>query len=64
MAGCGKQIEVSVPSGFSAKLIKTRCGATSPWGSPWLCEDCEQKYRNVDWRYEAEMAGEQWDDDY
>ena len=64
MAGCNKEIEVTVPTRYSAKLIKTKCGATSPYGDPWLCEACEKKYAGVDWRYEAEMAGEQWDEDY
>jgi len=64
MAGCNKEIEVSVPSGYTAKLIKVKCGSTSPYGSPWLCEECEERYAGVDWRREAELAGEQWDDDY
>ena len=64
MAGCGKQIEVTVPTRYSAKLIKTKCGSTSIYGDPNLCEDCEKKYAGVDWRREAELAGEQWDEDY
>jgi hypothetical protein len=64
MAGCGKIIQVTVPTKFTAKLIKTKCGSTSPYGSPWLCEQCEKIYAYRDWRREAELAGEQWDDDY
>ncbi len=64
MAGCNKEIEVSVPTRYSYKLIKTRCGATSPYGSPWLCEECEEKNAGRDWRREAELAGEQWDENY
>lgn len=60
MAGCGKQMEVSVPRGYTYKEIKVRCGNTSPHGDPWLCPDCEEKYAGTDWRYEAEMAGETW----
>jgi hypothetical protein len=60
MAGCGKQIEVSIPTRYSAKLIKVKCGNTSPWGDPWLCEDCEKKNAGRDWRREAELNGEAW----
>ena len=64
MAGCNKQIEVTVPTRYSAKLIKVRCGSTSPHGSPWLCQKCERRHEGRDWRREAELAGEQWDEDY
>jgi len=64
MAGCRKKIEVSVPTRYSYKIITVLCGSTSPHGSPWLCEECEKKHANRDWRREAEMNGEQWDDDY
>lgn len=64
MAGCGKKIAVSVPTRYSAKIITTKCGATSPWGDPWLCEKCERIHAGRDWRREAELAGEQWDEDY
>ena len=64
MAGCGKKIEVWVDRGYSGKEITVRCGNTSPHGSPWLCDKCEEIHEGTDWRYKAEMAGEQWDDDY
>jgi hypothetical protein len=64
MAGCGKSIEVNVPTGYSYKQINVRCGNTSPHGDPWLCEECEKIYAGRDWRKEAEENGEQWDDDY
>lgn len=64
MAGCRKQIEVSIATRYSAKLIKVRCGNTSPYGDPWLCEACEAKHAGTDWRHEAEMNGEQWDENY
>ena len=42
-AGCGKEIEVTVPTRYSCKLIKVKCGSTSPDGTPWQCEDCEKE---------------------
>lgn len=64
MPGCRKQIEVWVPTRYSAKAIKVPCGSTGIDGYPNFCEECEPKYAHRDWRREAEMAGEQWDDDY
>jgi len=64
MAGCGQKMLVSVPSGWTYREITVSCGSTSPDGTPWLCEECERVHGHRDWRYEAEMAGEQWDDDY
>jgi hypothetical protein len=60
MVGCNKQIEVSVPTKYDYKIIKTRCGATSPYGDPWLCDKCEKIHANTNWRREAELAGEAW----
>ena len=64
MAGCGKEIEVSVATRYSAKLITVKCGSTSPDASPWLCEECEKRHAGVDWRREAILNGENYDDDY
>ncbi|MCK5138806.1 MAG: hypothetical protein KAQ85_03095 [Thermodesulfovibrionia bacterium] len=64
MAGCNKKIEVCIERGFGYKEITVRCGSTSPHGSPWLCDSCEEIHGDRDWRREAEEAGEQWDDDY
>ena len=64
MAGCGKKILVSVEHGFAHKCITVSCGNTSPTGFPWLCEECEIKEGDRDWRREAELNGEQWDSDY
>jgi hypothetical protein len=61
---CGKPIQVFVERGYSYKEITVACGSTSPSGYPWLCPKCEKKHENRDWRREAEMNGEQWDDDY
>ena len=63
MAGCGKKMEVYVPKGFDYKKIEVSCGNTSPYGDPWLCEECKPKYRNVDWRREAILNGENWDEE-
>jgi hypothetical protein len=64
MAGCGKKMKEYVPRGYDYKEITVRCGSTSPYGSPWLCDKCEEIHGHRDWRREAEEAGEQWDDDY
>lgn len=63
-AGCGELIEVAVPTRYDYKLIKVKCGSTSPSGYPWLCEKCEIANEGRDFRREAEEAGEQWDEDY
>jgi hypothetical protein len=63
MAGCGKKIEVAVPSGYTYKEITVKCGSTSPHGSPWLCEKCHEIHGHRDWRREALLAGEAWDED-
>lgn len=64
MAGCGKEMQEFVERGYHYKEITVRCGNTSPHGSPWLCEKCEKKNAGRDWRREAELNGEQWDEDY
>ena len=64
MSFCNKKIEVSVPSGWDYKMITVRCGNTSPHGTPFMCDDCAEKNQGRDWRREAELDGEQWDDDY
>jgi hypothetical protein len=58
---CNKPITVYVPKGYGVKEVTVRCGNTSPYGTPWLCDDCEQKHAHRDWRREAEEAGERWD---
>lgn len=60
MAGCNKQIEVSVATRYSGKIIKVKCGSTSPYGTPWLCDKCEKANAGRDWRREAIMNGETW----
>jgi hypothetical protein len=64
MSFCYKVIEVAVESGWTHKMIKVRCGNTSPHGSPWMCDACAKKNEGRDWRREAELDGEQWDEDY
>ncbi|OEU68480.1 MAG: hypothetical protein BBJ57_07320 [Desulfobacterales bacterium PC51MH44] len=63
MPGCNTQIEVSVPTKYHYKEIKSRCGATSPYGDPWLCDKCAKINEGRDWRREAEEAGECWGED-
>ena len=64
MAGCNKEMEVWIERGFSGKEITVKCGSTSPTGYPWLCEKCEEIHAGTDWRREAMMNGENFDDDY
>lgn len=63
MCGCGKRIEVTIPTKWAYRTIKVTCGSTSPYGDPWLCEECEELNAGRDWRREAEEAGETWDED-
>jgi hypothetical protein len=64
MPGCGKEIEVVVPTKYATKMVKTTCGSTGYYGYPNFCEPCAEKYAHRDWRREAEEAGEQWEEDY
>ena len=65
MAGCSDKMKVWIDRGFHGKEITVKCGSTSPYGSPWLCQACEELPENQkDWRREAELNGEQWDEDY
>jgi len=65
MAGCNKDLKVYVERGFSHKEITVQCGSTSPTGYPHLCVECEELYKDVDWRKEAALNGETWgEDDY
>lgn len=41
--GCNKEIEVSVPSGWDYKMIKTRCGSTSYTGGVNQCDECSKR---------------------
>lgn len=64
MAGCGKEIDYSVPTKYSYKTIKYKCGSTGIDGFPVFCGECAEKHKNVDWRAEAEANGENFDDEY
>lgn len=55
---CHKKMTAWVPSGWDYKEITVRCGNTRPDGFPYLCEECERKHANTDWRREAEENGE------
>lgn len=57
MSACGKQIEVTIPTRYSAKLVKMRCGSTSIYGDMNLCEDCQTRVDNPP-AYQCEDAGE------
>ena len=58
---CWKTITVHVVRGFTTREITVKCGNTSPHGTPWLCDKCEETDAHRDWRREAEEAGERWD---
>lgn len=64
MAGCGEKMQEYIQRGYGYKEITVRCGSTSPDGSPWLCERCAKIHAGTDWRREAIMNGENYDDDY
>jgi len=42
--GCDKQLEVSVPRGYSYKLMTVRCGSTAFDGGVNQCEACARKF--------------------
>jgi hypothetical protein len=50
-----------VPKGFGYKEIPYTCGMTGPTGNPEFCDECAPKYKDRDWKAEAEEAGERWD---
>ena len=64
MAGCGKKIEIVVPTRFAAKMVTTSCGSTGIDGYPNFCDACEKLYAGRDWRREAIEAGENFDEEY
>jgi hypothetical protein len=39
--GCGRDIEVVVPSGYGHRVIKARCGTTAHDGGVNQCGKCE-----------------------
>ena len=54
---CGKMIDVTIPTRFSAKVIQMRCGSTSIYGTINLCDVCAETVPNPPaWTYED--AGE------
>ena len=55
---CGKTIEVTIPTRYSAKVIKARCGGTSIYGDMNLCEECESQGVPNPPAYMCEDAGE------
>ena len=63
MVGCKKEMTEYVARGYDYREITVKCGSTSPYGGPWLCEKCERKHAGTDWRREAILAGEAWDED-
>ena len=60
---CGKDIEVTVESGFDAKVITVQCGNTSPSGNPWMCKDCTKIHGHRNFRQEAAENNEPWEED-
>ena len=53
-----------VERGYDYKEIKVKCGNTRPDGYPYLCGDCADKHKDVNWDEEAMLNGERIDDDY
>jgi hypothetical protein len=63
MPGCGVAITQSVPTRYATKEVPATCGQTGYYGFPLFCEECAPKYKDRDWKKEAEENGEQWDED-
>ena len=62
---CHGHVEVWVERGYHGKMIKMKCGSTTPSGYPAFCPPCEKKHEDRDWYREAIMNGETWgEDDY
>ena len=54
---CKNIVVQVVPTRYSAKEIKMRCGSTSIYGTPIYCEECEKLHEDKPvWQYED--AGE------
>jgi hypothetical protein len=64
MAGCGKEVDYTVPTKYSHKTLKYHCGNTGIDGFPVLCDECAEKLKDVDWRAEAAANGENFDEEY
>lgn len=64
MPGCGARITQTVPTKYSYKTVPATYGQTGFYGYPIFCSSCEPKYRDRDWRREAEENGERFDEDY
>lgn len=52
--GCGKQIEVTVPTKYSCKTYTTRCGSTAYDGGVNQCDDCAKRTGDIPLPYEDE----------
>ena len=62
---CRQKMKVHVAKGYGYREITVKCGNTSPYGTPYLCEKCERIHADRDWRKEAQEAGETWsEEDY
>ena len=57
MNACGKEMMQTIPTRYSAKQVKARCGQTSIYGDTLLCDDCEGKVPNPP-AWMCEDAGE------
>ena len=64
MAGCGKEIDYTVPTKYSSKTLKYKCGNTGIDGYPVFCDECATENEDVDWRAEAMANGENFDEEY
>lgn len=64
MCGCGKPVDYNVPTKYSYKVLKYKCGNTGIAGYPVLCDKCAEENKGRDFRAEAIEAGENFDSDY
>ena len=62
MAGCGKEVDYTIPTKYSSKTLKYKCGNTGVDGYPVLCDKCAEENEGRDWQAEAAANGEAWDE--
>ena len=40
MSACKNTVEQIVPTRYSSKIVVTKCGSTSIYGTPLFCDEC------------------------
>lgn len=55
---CENIVEQVVPTRFSAKIVKLRCGSTSIYGTVLQCPDCVQRRPDLRQAWQFEDSGD------